>query len=35
VGAQIIGRPFEDALALRAGHAFERVTAGERRRPAL
>ncbi|WP_203077428.1 amidase [Falsiroseomonas ponticola] len=33
VGAQIVGRPFEDALALRAGHAFERATAGERRRP--
>jgi aspartyl-tRNA(Asn)/glutamyl-tRNA(Gln) amidotransferase subunit A len=35
VGAQIVGRPFEDALALRAGHAFERVTADERRRPTL
>jgi aspartyl-tRNA(Asn)/glutamyl-tRNA(Gln) amidotransferase subunit A len=35
VGAQIVGRPFEDALALRAGHAFECATAAERRRPAL
>ncbi|MDP3417908.1 amidase [Falsiroseomonas sp.] len=26
VGAQIIGRPFADALVLRAGHAFERAT---------
>ncbi len=26
VGAQIIGRPFEDAMVLRAGHAFERAT---------
>ncbi|HZF75888.1 MAG TPA: amidase [Acetobacteraceae bacterium] len=35
VGAQIVGRPFEDALAIRAGHAFERATEGERRRPAV
>lgn len=35
VGAQIIGRPFEDALVLRAGHAFERATEWRRRRPAL
>lgn len=35
VGAQIAARPFEDALALRAGHAFERATAQWRRRPAL
>jgi aspartyl-tRNA(Asn)/glutamyl-tRNA(Gln) amidotransferase subunit A len=35
VGAQIIGRPFEDALVLRAGHAFERATAWRSRRPAL
>jgi aspartyl-tRNA(Asn)/glutamyl-tRNA(Gln) amidotransferase subunit A len=35
VGAQIAGRPFEDAVVLRAGHAFERATGGERRRPAL
>ncbi|MGK7864513.1 amidase [Falsiroseomonas sp. E2-1-a4] len=26
VGAQIIGRPFADAMVLRAGHAFERAT---------
>ncbi|MGG5819228.1 amidase [Falsiroseomonas sp. HW251] len=35
VGAQIVARPFEDALALRAGHAFECATAGERRRPPI
>jgi aspartyl-tRNA(Asn)/glutamyl-tRNA(Gln) amidotransferase subunit A len=35
VGAQIIGRPFEDALVLRAGHAFERATAWRQHRPAL
>jgi aspartyl-tRNA(Asn)/glutamyl-tRNA(Gln) amidotransferase subunit A len=35
VGAQIVARPFEDAVALRAGHAFERATATDRRRPAL
>jgi aspartyl-tRNA(Asn)/glutamyl-tRNA(Gln) amidotransferase subunit A len=27
VGVQIAGRPFEDALVLRAAHAFERATA--------
>ncbi|MGK7869004.1 amidase [Falsiroseomonas sp. E2-1-a20] len=32
VGAQIIGRPFEDALVLRAGHAFERATSWRARR---
>jgi aspartyl-tRNA(Asn)/glutamyl-tRNA(Gln) amidotransferase subunit A len=32
VGAQIIGRPFEDALVLRAGHAFERATDWRARR---
>ena len=35
VGAQIIGRPFEDAVVLRAGHAFERATTWRQRRPAL
>lgn len=35
VGAQIIGRPFEDATVLRAGHAFERATSWRQRRPAL
>ncbi|HEV7265462.1 MAG TPA: amidase [Falsiroseomonas sp.] len=35
VGAQIAARPFEDAVALRAGYAFERAITGERRRPAL
>jgi aspartyl-tRNA(Asn)/glutamyl-tRNA(Gln) amidotransferase subunit A len=35
VGAQIAGRPFEDALVLRAGHAFERATQWRARRPLL
>ncbi|MBU8541088.1 amidase [Falsiroseomonas tokyonensis] len=34
VGAQLIGRPFEDATVLRAGHAFERATAWRARRAA-
>jgi aspartyl-tRNA(Asn)/glutamyl-tRNA(Gln) amidotransferase subunit A len=33
VGAQIVGRPFEDALAIRAGHAFERATGWRGKRP--
>ncbi|MBU8543179.1 MULTISPECIES: amidase [Roseomonadaceae] len=32
VGAQLIGRPFEDAMVLRAGHAFERATNWRARR---
>jgi aspartyl-tRNA(Asn)/glutamyl-tRNA(Gln) amidotransferase subunit A len=32
VGAQIIGRPFDDATVLRAGHAFERATSWRARR---
>lgn len=35
VGAQIIGRHFEDATVLRAGHAFEQATGWRARRPAL
>ncbi len=35
VGAQLIGRPFEDATVLRAGHAYEQATAWRARRPAL
>jgi len=35
VGAQIIGRPFEDTTVLRAGHAFERATSWRQRRPVL
>ncbi|NKC34293.1 amidase [Falsiroseomonas selenitidurans] len=33
VGAQLIGRPFADALVLRAGHAFERATGHRARKP--
>ena len=32
---QIAGRPFEEALVLRAGHAYERATSWKERRPAL
>ncbi|NQW51738.1 MAG: amidase [Rhodospirillales bacterium] len=32
---QIVGRPFEDALVLRAGHAYETATSWKERRPAL
>ncbi len=32
---QIVGRPFDDATVLRAGHAYERETGIYRRRPAL
>ena len=32
---QIVGRPFEDATVLRAGHAYERATPWKERRPAL
>lgn len=35
VGAQLIGRPFEDATVLRAGHAYEKATGWRSRRPAL
>lgn len=32
---QIVGRPFEDALVLRAGHAYETATSWKERRPPL
>ncbi|WP_419897197.1 amidase [Roseomonas sp. USHLN139] len=37
LSAQLVGRPFEDALVLRAGRALEKITAGwgAARRPAL
>jgi aspartyl-tRNA(Asn)/glutamyl-tRNA(Gln) amidotransferase subunit A len=35
VGAQIVGRPFEDATVLRAGHAYEKAAGWRARRPAL
>jgi len=35
VGVQIAGRPFEDALVLRAGHALERALGTRQRRPAI
>jgi amidase len=33
VGFQIVGRPMEEALILRAGHAFQQATGWHRRRP--
>jgi aspartyl-tRNA(Asn)/glutamyl-tRNA(Gln) amidotransferase subunit A len=35
LGLHIIGRPFEDATVLRAGHAFEQATEWRQRRPAV
>ncbi|MGH7068833.1 MAG: amidase [Acetobacteraceae bacterium] len=35
IGVQIAGRPFEDALVLRAGHQYERATGPTQRRPDL
>jgi aspartyl-tRNA(Asn)/glutamyl-tRNA(Gln) amidotransferase subunit A len=35
LGMQIIGRPFDEATVLRAGHAYERATAWRDRRPQL
>ena len=32
---QIVGRPFEDATVLHAGHAYEKVTPWKERRPLL
>ena len=33
LGIQIVGRPFDEAAVLRAGHAYERATDWHRRRP--
>jgi amidase len=35
VGFQIVGRPMEEALILRAGHAFQQSTGWHRRRPPI
>lgn len=35
VGVQLVGRPFEDATVLRAGHAYETAASWRARRPAL
>jgi aspartyl-tRNA(Asn)/glutamyl-tRNA(Gln) amidotransferase subunit A len=35
LGMQIVGRPFEDALVLHAGHHYEKATSWAARRPAL
>jgi amidase len=35
VGFQLVARHFEEALALRAGHAFQQATGWHRRRPTL
>jgi aspartyl-tRNA(Asn)/glutamyl-tRNA(Gln) amidotransferase subunit A len=34
VGLQLLGRPFDEATLLRAGHAYQQVTAHHRARPA-
>jgi amidase len=35
VGFQIVGRSMEEALILRAGHAFQQATSWHRRRPPI
>jgi aspartyl-tRNA(Asn)/glutamyl-tRNA(Gln) amidotransferase subunit A len=35
IGAQLVGRPFDEATVLAAGHAYEQSTEWHRRRPAL
>jgi amidase len=35
VGFQIVGRHMDEALVLRAGYAFQQVTAWHRRRPSI
>jgi amidase len=35
IGFQIVGRPMEEALILRAGHAFQQSTSWHRRRPPI
>ncbi|PWU25090.1 MAG: Asp-tRNA(Asn)/Glu-tRNA(Gln) amidotransferase subunit GatA [Candidatus Rokuibacteriota bacterium] len=35
IGLQLIGRPFEEATLLRAGHAYEQATAWHERQPTL
>jgi amidase len=35
VGFQIVGRPMEEALILRAGHAFQQATSWHKRRPPI
>jgi aspartyl-tRNA(Asn)/glutamyl-tRNA(Gln) amidotransferase subunit A len=35
IGMQLLGRPHDDATALRAGHAFQKATEWHKRAPAL
>jgi aspartyl-tRNA(Asn)/glutamyl-tRNA(Gln) amidotransferase subunit A len=35
VGAQLVGRPFEDATVLRAGQAYELAAGWRAKRPAM
>jgi aspartyl-tRNA(Asn)/glutamyl-tRNA(Gln) amidotransferase subunit A len=35
IGLQLVGRPFDEATALRAGHAFQGATEWHLRQPAL
>jgi len=35
IGLQLVGRPFDEATVLRAGHAYEQATEWHLKRPAL
>jgi aspartyl-tRNA(Asn)/glutamyl-tRNA(Gln) amidotransferase subunit A len=35
IGMQLLGRPHDDATALRAGHAFQNATEWHKRAPAV
>ncbi|MGH2603462.1 MAG: amidase family protein, partial [Dehalococcoidia bacterium] len=35
IGMQVIGRPFDESLLFRTGHAYQRVTDWHKRRPSL
>jgi len=35
IGLQIVGKPFDEALVLRVGHAYEQATEWRKRRPAM
>jgi len=35
VSVQIVGKPFQDAMVLRVGDAFEKATQSRSRRPAM
>ena len=35
IGMQLVGKPFDDALVIRAAHAYQQATDWHRRRPEL